>query len=42
VGYMAATPPQPEWILSESTLTTVWTSTAPPANGSGHAMIESQ
>lgn len=27
VGYMAATPPQPEWILSESTLTPVWTST---------------
>ncbi|HVQ86377.1 MAG TPA: response regulator transcription factor [Mycobacterium sp.] len=42
VGYMAATPPHPEWILSESTLTTVWTSTTPPANGSGHAMIESQ
>jgi DNA-binding response OmpR family regulator len=31
VGYMAATPPQPEWILSESTLTPVWTSTARPA-----------
>jgi DNA-binding response OmpR family regulator len=27
VGYMAATPPQPEWILSESTLTPVATST---------------
>jgi DNA-binding response OmpR family regulator len=26
VGYMAGTPPQPEWILSESTLTPVWTS----------------
>lgn len=33
VGYMAATPPQPEWILSESTLTPVWTSTARPATG---------
>jgi hypothetical protein len=31
VGYMAATPPQPEWILSESTLTPVWTSTARPS-----------
>ncbi len=30
VGYMAPTPPQPEWILSESKLTTVWTSTAQP------------
>ena len=28
VGYMAATPPQPEWILSESTLTPIWASTA--------------
>jgi DNA-binding response OmpR family regulator len=28
VGYMAATPPQPEWVLSESTLSPVWTSTA--------------
>lgn len=27
VGYMAATPPQPEWILSKSMLTRVWTST---------------
>jgi DNA-binding response OmpR family regulator len=34
VGYMAATPPQPEWILSEPTLTTVWTSAAPPATDS--------
>ena len=31
VGYMAATPPQPEWILSGSTLSPVWTSTARPA-----------
>jgi DNA-binding response OmpR family regulator len=28
VGYMAPTPPQPEWVLTESTLTPVWTSTA--------------
>jgi DNA-binding response OmpR family regulator len=27
VGYMVATPPQPEWVLSESTLTPAWTST---------------
>ena len=33
VGYMAATPPQPEWILSESTLTPVWTSIAGAAAG---------
>jgi DNA-binding response OmpR family regulator len=31
VGYMAATPPLPEWILSESTVTPVWTSTVPSA-----------
>jgi DNA-binding response OmpR family regulator len=31
VGYMAGTPPQPEWVLSESTLTPVWTSTTRPA-----------
>ncbi|MCV7104082.1 response regulator transcription factor [Mycobacterium palustre] len=31
VGYMAATPPQPEWVLTESALTPVWTSTARPA-----------
>jgi len=31
VGYMAATPPQPEWILSESTLAPVWAATARPA-----------
>jgi DNA-binding response OmpR family regulator len=30
VGYMAATPPHPEWVLSESTLSPVWTSTARP------------
>jgi DNA-binding response OmpR family regulator len=34
VGYMAATPPQPEWIVSESTLTPVWTSTARPTTDS--------
>jgi DNA-binding response OmpR family regulator len=34
VGYMVATPPQPEWILSESKLTPVWTSTAPSATDS--------
>jgi len=27
VGYMAATPPQPEWILSESPVIMAWTST---------------
>lgn len=31
VGYMAATPPHPEWILSGSTLAPLWTSTARPA-----------
>lgn len=31
VGYMAGTPPQPEWVLTESTLTPVWTSTTAPA-----------
>ena len=31
VGYMAPTPPQPEWVLSESALTPAWTSTARPA-----------
>jgi hypothetical protein len=34
VGYMAATPPRPEWIVSESTLTPVWTSTPAPATDS--------
>jgi hypothetical protein len=32
VGYMAATPPQPEWILTEAPLTTVWTSAVPAQN----------
>ncbi|MGD1281952.1 winged helix-turn-helix domain-containing protein [Mycobacterium seoulense] len=27
VGYMAATPPHPEWIVSDSTLTSMWTTT---------------
>ena len=27
VGYLAATPPQPEWIVTDSTLTPIWTST---------------
>jgi DNA-binding response OmpR family regulator len=31
VGYMVTTPPQPEWVLSESTLTPAWTSTPAPA-----------
>lgn len=31
VGYMAATPPHPEWVLSGSTLSPLWTSTARPA-----------
>lgn len=30
VGYMAATPPHPEWIVSESTVTPVWTSAPTP------------
>lgn len=25
VGYMAVTPPQPQWIISESAPTPVWT-----------------
>lgn len=29
VGYMAATPPHPEWIVSDSTPTPMWTTTAP-------------
>jgi DNA-binding winged helix-turn-helix (wHTH) protein len=38
VGYMAPTPPHPEWILTEATLTTVWTSTGPPTtNGEATA-----
>jgi DNA-binding response OmpR family regulator len=31
VGYMAATPPHPEWVLSGSTLNPLWTSTTRPA-----------
>jgi DNA-binding winged helix-turn-helix (wHTH) protein len=31
VGYMAATPPHPEWVLSGSTLAPLWTSTTRPA-----------
>jgi DNA-binding response OmpR family regulator len=31
VGYMAVTPPQPQWILSEPTTSPVWTSTPAPA-----------
>jgi hypothetical protein len=26
VGYMAVTPPQPQWVVAEPTLTPVWTS----------------
>lgn len=32
VGYMAATPPHPEWVLSGSTLAPLWTSTTRPAS----------
>lgn len=32
VGYMAVTPPQPEWIVSESTLAPISTSTVPPTD----------
>jgi DNA-binding response OmpR family regulator len=31
VGYMAVTPPQPQWIVSDPTLNGVWTSTTAPA-----------
>ncbi len=34
VGYMAVTPPQPQWIVSEPTLSPVWTSTAEPTKDS--------
>jgi DNA-binding response OmpR family regulator len=34
VGYMAVTPPQPQWIISEPTLSPVWTSTTTPAEDS--------
>ena len=30
VGYMAATPPHPEWIVSELTLTPMWATASPP------------
>lgn len=31
VGYMAATPPQPEWVFAESKLSPIWTSAPRPA-----------
>src|SRR6201994_4486000 len=31
VGYMAVTPPQPEWVVSDAKLSPVWTSAARPA-----------
>ncbi len=34
VGYMAVTPPQPQWIVSEPTLSPVWASTATAAEDS--------
>jgi DNA-binding response OmpR family regulator len=34
VGYVAVTPPQPQWIVSEPTLSPVWTSTAEPTKDS--------
>jgi DNA-binding response OmpR family regulator len=34
VGYMAVTPPQPQWIVGDPTLNSVWTSTTAPAPGS--------
>ncbi|ORW71100.1 winged helix-turn-helix domain-containing protein [Mycobacterium saskatchewanense] len=34
VGYMAPTPPHPEWIVGESAVTPVWTSTQAPATDS--------
>jgi DNA-binding response OmpR family regulator len=34
VGYMAVTPPRPQWIIGEPALTPVWTSTTTPAPGS--------
>ena len=30
VGYMAVTPPHPQWVVAEPTLTPVWTSTTTP------------
>jgi DNA-binding response OmpR family regulator len=35
VGYMAVTPPQPQWIVSEPAPTLDWTSTPTPATDSG-------
>jgi DNA-binding response OmpR family regulator len=34
VGYMAVTPPQPQWVVGEQMLSPVWTSTTPPARDS--------
>jgi DNA-binding response OmpR family regulator len=34
VGYMVVTPPQPQWIISEPTLSPMWTSTASTAHDS--------
>lgn len=31
VGYRAVTPPQPEWVVADSRLTPIWTSTTTPA-----------
>jgi DNA-binding winged helix-turn-helix (wHTH) protein len=31
VGYRAATPPQPEWVVADSRLTPIWTSTTAAA-----------
>lgn len=33
VGYRAATPPQPEWVVADSKLTPSWTSTTAPSPG---------
>lgn len=33
VGYRAATPPQPEWVVADTTLTPIWTSTTASAPG---------
>lgn len=35
VGYRAATPPQPEWIVTESTLTPGWSTPPPPPDPGG-------
>jgi DNA-binding response OmpR family regulator len=34
VGYMAVTPPQPQWVMGEQLLSPVWTSTPAPAKDS--------